>query len=184
MGSFCPRTSVLRPSMADTPVCMKSRGYSLAIGFMGTPLIFIRRVAKGFGLSSMGSPRPLNTRPIISRDTSSSRGRPANRTLVDAIDNPRVPPKAWIIAISSVTSSTLPIRVFPPGSVISTISSNPTPLTPSTITMGPEMCDRPIYSFPCIICTSPPGYPSDRLCLLADHQTRQLYRQVFWFSSA
>ncbi len=38
MGSFWPRISVFMPSMQESPVWMKSRGYVRASGLMGTPL--------------------------------------------------------------------------------------------------------------------------------------------------
>ena len=37
IGSFCPRTSGLSPSMAETPVWMKSSGKSRAVGLIGSP---------------------------------------------------------------------------------------------------------------------------------------------------
>ena len=38
IGSFCPRTSVLRPSIAEMPVSMNSFGWSRATGLIGKPL--------------------------------------------------------------------------------------------------------------------------------------------------
>ena len=38
IGSFCPLTSVLRPSMAVNPVSMNSSGRARAVGFMGEPV--------------------------------------------------------------------------------------------------------------------------------------------------
>ena len=82
IGSFCPRTRVFSPSMADTPVWINSSGYTRAAGFIGRPLISLLSSGRISGPSSIGRPRPSNTRPSISPDTPSSMLRPRNRTLL------------------------------------------------------------------------------------------------------
>ena len=82
IGSFCPRTRVFSPSMADTPVWMNSEGYTRAAGFIGRPLISLLSSGRISGPSSIGRPSPSKTRPSISPDTPSSMLRPRKRTLL------------------------------------------------------------------------------------------------------
>src|SRR3989304_1321478 len=66
-GSFWPRTRLFSPSMLEMPVWMNSCGRSRATGLIGAPMMGRRFSGMSGGRPSMGSPRPLNRRPVISR---------------------------------------------------------------------------------------------------------------------
>ncbi len=76
------------------------------------------------------------------------RGRPVKRTRVFCKDRPTVSPNSSMTASSRPTARTRPVWREPSGAVTSTLSSKPTPLTPSTTKSGPEMDLRPRYSRP------------------------------------
>ena len=58
-GSFWPRTSVFKPSIAEMPVSMKSRGGTRRVGLIGAPHSGRRASPMGRGRPSFGSPTPL-----------------------------------------------------------------------------------------------------------------------------
>ena len=60
MGSFCPRTSVASPSIAETPVRIGSRGVARAVGLIGRPWTCDVVAPNTGGPPSSGSPRPLH----------------------------------------------------------------------------------------------------------------------------
>ncbi len=68
IGSFCPFTSVLSPSMTENPVSINSSGLALAEGFIGKPVIGAHFSGINIGKPSMGINEPLNIRPIISEE--------------------------------------------------------------------------------------------------------------------
>ena len=123
IGSFCPRTRVFNPSIADTPVWINSSGYALAAGFMGRPLISLLSSGKISGPSSMGRPRPSKTRPSISSDTPSCMLLPRKRTLeLDRLIPVEFSNNCTKALFPSI-SSTLHLRVSPFASSISASSS-------------------------------------------------------------
>ncbi len=91
IGSFCPLTSVIMPSITETPVWMKAFGYSRCSGFIGSPLISRNLSAIGSGKSSFGLPNPSNTLPKSSFETGISITRPTNFAFVPDTDSPVVP---------------------------------------------------------------------------------------------
>ena len=98
IGNFWPRTRVLKPSMAEIPVWMKSEGLSRATGFIGTPIMGIRFSGMMGGRPSIGSPRPLKIRPIMSLETPNRATSSTSRIRVDATSMPKVPSRTWITA--------------------------------------------------------------------------------------
>ena len=93
----------------------------------------------------MGSPVPEKMRPTISGARARRMGRPVKRTAVPDSDSPLVPANTWMTARSPSSATTRPVRT-PSAVRISTSSSLPAPLTPSTATSGPLMSERPRYS--------------------------------------
>ena len=115
MGSFCPRTSVFSPSIAEMPVWMNSCGRCRATGLIGAPMIGSRFSGMSGGSPSIGSPSPLNRRPIISLETPSR--ATSSRRLIDVLarSSPVVSSKTWITAFFSETSMTWPPRTVSSG---------------------------------------------------------------------
>ena len=148
IGSFCPLTRVINPSITDTPVWMKSFGYSRCSGFIGSPLISINWSAIGSGNPSFGLPNPSKTLPSTSLDTGISITFPTNFALVPEIDNPVVPSKTWTIALPFPTSRTLPSLLSPSLVSTSTSSSNAAFSTSSTTTRGPLISAILLYWTP------------------------------------
>ena len=93
----------------------------------------------------MGSPAPLKMRPTISGASARRMGLPVKRLAVPESVMPLVPANTWMTARSPSNAAMRPRRV-PVAVFISTISSKPTPFTPSTATSGPLMSERPKYS--------------------------------------
>ena len=101
IGSFCPRTSVFRPSIAEMPVSMKSAGCSRVYGLIGAP-VMSRRFSGMIGAPpSIGLPVPFRMRPSSSGETSIFATSSRKRTSVFATSMPRVPSKTWMTATSS-----------------------------------------------------------------------------------
>ena len=82
---------------------------------MGAPMIGSRFSGMSGGSPSIGSPRPLNRRPIISLDTPSR--ATSSRKLIEVLakSSPVVPSKTWITAFFSDTSITWPPRTVSSG---------------------------------------------------------------------
>ena len=93
IGSFCPLTSVSIPSITETPVWMKSFGYSLCSGFIGAPLISKNESATGSGKPSFALPKPSKTLPSTCSDTGISITFPTNFAFVPDTERPVVPSK-------------------------------------------------------------------------------------------
>ena len=146
IGSFCPRTSVFRPSIAETPVCINSSGYALAAGFIGNPLMSRRSSGRISGPPSIGRPRPSNTRESISSDTPSSILLPRKRTLLLSRLIPVEASNSCTRALPSSISRTLQRRFSPFASSISPSSSYATSLTPRTSIRGPATSCMVLYS--------------------------------------
>ena len=70
----------------------------------------------------MGTPRPLKTRPIMSRETPRRATSSWRRTLVAFTSRSDVSSSTWITACSSETSSTCPFRSSPLGRISFTIA--------------------------------------------------------------
>ncbi len=113
IGSFWPLTSVNIPSMTETPVWIKSLGYSRCSGFIGSPFMSKNLEAIGSGSPSIGLPSPSNTLPKTSSDTGISITFPMNLALVPETERPVVPSKTWTIALPLPTSSTFPNLLSP-----------------------------------------------------------------------
>ena len=122
IGSFCPWIRVVIPSMTETPVWMKSRGYSRAVGLMAEPLTSRSSAAWGSAEPSLLCPRPFMTRPSICSLTPKVSGSPMKRMPVSGRSSPSVPSKAWTQTTSSLVSSTWPALLFPSEPWISTSS--------------------------------------------------------------
>ena len=146
IGSFCPLTSVLSPSIADIPVCMNSAGYTLAAGFIGSPLMSRLSSGRISGSPSIGLPMPSKTLPSISSETPSSMLRPRNLTLLESRLMPAEFSNSWTIAFVPSTSSTLHLLFSPFDSSISPSSLYVTPSTPRTIIRGPATSCIVLYS--------------------------------------
>ena len=106
MGSFCPRTNVFIPSMAEMPVSMKSDGGNRRAGFAGAPQIGRMASPTGAPSPSMGSPTPLNARPRSSLPTTVLATSPLNVTSTCAGGKPNVSSSTWITVTSSPASIT------------------------------------------------------------------------------
>ena len=81
IGSFCPRTSVFRPSIAEMPVSMKSAGRARRAGFIGAPST--GRIASpiGGGRPSIGAAGSVEcARPSSSRPTTAVATSPVSTT--------------------------------------------------------------------------------------------------------
>ena len=98
------------------------------------------------GPSSIGLPRPSNTRPSISSDTPSSMLRPRKRTLLLERLIPAELSKSCTSTSLPLTSSTLQRLVSPSASSISPSSSYVTPSTPRTSISGPATSCMVLYS--------------------------------------
>jgi hypothetical protein len=122
--------------MALSPVWMNSLGTSLAAGLMIPPLTSLRSVLRGTGMPSKGWKLPLKTLPMSSSLMGILRVSPVNLILT-LRSIPLVSPKHWTMAQSLLTSRTEPVTISPLGLRMFTISSKATPLTPSTMRMGP-----------------------------------------------
>ena len=111
-GSFCPRTRVVSASIADTPVSTGSAG--------GSRMRRVERAAgdrraarapSTGGPPSIGSPRPLQTRPSQPAPTGIRSGSPGERDRVRRRGRmPSVPSSTWTTARSRSTSRTSPCR--------------------------------------------------------------------------
>ncbi len=148
IGSFCPLTRVIIPSITDMPVWIKSFGYSRCSGFIGSPLMSINLSAIGSGSPSFGLPSPSNTLPSTSFDTGISMTLPTNFALVPEMDSPVVPSKTCTIALPFPTSKTLPSLLSPSDVPISTSSSKAALSTSSTTTSGPLISAILLYWTP------------------------------------
>ena len=148
MGSFCPLTRVSMPSMTETPVWMRSVGYSRLSGFIGAPFTSRKALATGSGRPSWGLPSPSNTLPRSWSDTGSSIVFPRKRALVPDTERPEVPSKTWTTALPNPVSSTLASLRLPVLSSISTSSSKAALSTPSTTRSGPLISATLLYSSP------------------------------------
>ena len=113
IGSFWPRTSVFITSMVEMPVWMNSAGFARATGLIGAPRIGRRFSGMIGGRPSIGSPSPLNRRPIISRLTPILATSSRRLSEVLARSMPRVSSNTWITALRSETSMTCPPRMLP-----------------------------------------------------------------------
>jgi hypothetical protein len=89
IGSFWPRTSVASPSIAETPVRTASRGTSRRAGLIGVPATARRCEPVTGGPPSIGTPRPLLTRPSQRSVTGICSGAPLNATTVARRPDPR-----------------------------------------------------------------------------------------------
>ncbi len=138
IGSFCPRTRVVRASIVDTPVMTGSRGGSRCTGFSGQPFTGAERGPAIGGPPSSGSPRPLQIRPSHSGPTASRSGWFANRTSTPPADRPSVPSRTCTVAREPSTSRTRPWRSASPSTWMVANSSQPTPSISSTISSGPR----------------------------------------------
>ena len=108
IGSFWPRTSVVRASIAEMPVRTGSLGRSRRVGFSGLPATERTTCPEIGGPPSIGSPRPLQTRPSQPSPTGISTGAPEKVTVVDRGTRPSVPSKTCTTARSWSTSRTMP----------------------------------------------------------------------------
>ena len=90
---------------------------------MGIPLMSRVCSAIRGAPPSMGSPRPLKTRPNMSRDTGRVCTLPRKRTFVSFVSMPEVPSKTCTSARSDSISRTRPRRLSPLASSISASSS-------------------------------------------------------------
>ena len=110
IGSFCPRTRVLRPSIAEIPVWIKSDGSAREQGLIGLPTIVRRSAGTTGGASSIGSPTPLKILPrrpgLRSREGPSS----VKTTLVPLTSRPTVSSRTWTTTWSAEISRTCPRR--------------------------------------------------------------------------
>ena len=108
-----PRPQVCRPSMARTLVLMGLRMFSRSSGVTPLPSILLDSLNKSGPLLSIGSPKPLRTRP---RSCSEHQIRGAALTF--SILSPRETPETLDSAIRSVRSLWKPmtsaIELFPP----------------------------------------------------------------------
>ncbi len=109
-GSFCPRTSVFIPSMAEIPVSMKSDGRARRTGFNGAPAIGRSASPTGGGSPSTGAPRPSNARPRSSRPTTVVGTSPVRMTSARRGASPIVSSSSWMTTTRSDASSTCPRR--------------------------------------------------------------------------
>ena len=118
---------------------MNSAGLSRATGLIGAPSSGRRFSGMIGGSPSIGSPRPLKRRPIISRLTAIR--ATSSRRLIEVLARsiPRVSSNTWITAFLSDTSITWPPRTLPSCTWISTIAPNDRSRAPSTNRSGPEM---------------------------------------------
>src|SRR3990170_2694800 len=145
-GSFCPRTSVLSPSIVEMPVWMNSAGCSREYGLIAAPVISTRFCGTIGGPPSIGSPDPLRIRPSMSRDTFSLIVSPRNFT-VDWRSIPAVPSNTWTTTMSFEVSRTWPRFRVPSGRPTSTSSPYPTHSVFSTNRSGPAISRIVRYSF-------------------------------------
>ncbi|OPZ39923.1 MAG: hypothetical protein BWY99_01226 [Synergistetes bacterium ADurb.BinA166] len=146
IGSFCPRIRVSSTSIDETPVEMKSLGYSLPIGFIAAPPTGRRTPPSTGPQSSSGSPSPEKVLPSMAGDRAISSSRPVNRTDVPAGESPSVPANTCTSVAFSLTRTTRPVREVPSCERTSTISSYPAWGIPPSIRNGPEMLFTPTYS--------------------------------------
>src|SRR3972149_4861607 len=139
MGSFCPRTSVFSPSIADMPVCTKKSGFSRAAGFMGSPLM--SRYSSGIigGRPSIGSPKPFRTLPKSSFETPILAVSPVGSTLEASESMPGVPCNTCTMAVAPMSWSICPVRFSPSASSTTHISPRLPPESFSTKMSGPDM---------------------------------------------
>ena len=139
IGSFWPRTRVISSSITEMPVSTGSAGGRRNAGLIGNPVTGAVCSPVTGGPPSRGSPRPLQTRPSQRGPTGIRSGLPANSTVVPAGSMPAVPSSTCTTARSPSASSTRPCRGCPPpSSRMVANSSQPTPLTPRTISSGPR----------------------------------------------
>ena len=148
IGNFWPLTRVLRPSIDEIPVWIKSSGKSLRSGFIDSPFISRNFSPTGSGRPSIGLPRPSNTLPNNWSVTGISIVLPKNRVFVSETDSPVVPSKTWTTAVPPPISRTRPKRFAPAGVVISTSSSNAELVTPLITNNGPLISEILVYSKP------------------------------------
>ncbi len=121
-GSFWPRTRVLNPSMADTPVWMNERGFSREMGLMGTPETGRTWSARTRGKPvPAAAPEPSRILPMRSSETPRRASRSTSEMVVAATSRPMVSSKTWTTVMSSETSMTWPFRGALPGLVIVTV---------------------------------------------------------------
>jgi len=92
--------------MADTPVSMKSAGWSRRYGLIGDPVTSRRFSGMTGAPPSIGLPVPFSTRPNSSGATSTLATSSRKRTVVLSTSMPRVPSKTWMTAMSSLISRT------------------------------------------------------------------------------
>ena len=146
IGSFCPLTRVLRPSMADIPVCMKCEGFSLATGFIGRP--FMSSLISGMtgGSPSIGSPMPLNVLPSMSMERPVFATSPLKYTLESSASIPAVPSSTWMTAVPSISWRTWPFFISPLLRRTSAISPTRPPRTLSRKRRGPDIRLMVLYS--------------------------------------
>src|SRR5512138_668083 len=142
IGSFCPRTSVFMPSIAETPVSMKSCGFSRRITLRAAPAIGRRASAMGVGKPSAGRPRPSRTRPSIARETPSFATSPESVTSTRSGAMPRVSSSTWIATRAPEISMTWPRRSSAPAR-IRTISPSRAEGTASRKRSGPAIACAP-----------------------------------------
>src|SRR5438309_11046509 len=145
-GSFCPRTSVLRPSIVEMPVWMNSAGCSREYGLIAEPVMSTRFSGTIGGPPSIGSPAPLRMRPSMSCETFSLIVSPRNFT-VDWRSIPAVPSNTWTTTMSFEESRTCPRFRVPSGRFTSTSSPYPTHSVFSTKIRGPAISVIVRYSF-------------------------------------
>src|SRR5512133_2514617 len=142
IGSFCPRTSVFMPSIAETPVSMNSCGFSRRITLSAAPAIGKRASAMGAGTPSAGRPRPSRTRPSIVRETPSFATSPESVTSTRSGAMPRVSSSTWIATRVPEISMTCPRRSSAPAR-IRTISPSRAAGTASRNRRGPAIACAP-----------------------------------------
>ena len=139
IGSFWPRTSVFRPSIAETPVWTKSAGLSRAYGLIGIPLMSGRSSGTMGGPLVPGPSQAVEDPPEhLERDIEPRRlAREADRGYRGRRSR-FVPSKTWTTATSREMSSTCPVRVSPSGRTIAATSPYEMRRGRSTKISGPE----------------------------------------------
>ncbi len=156
MGSFCPLTRVLVPSMVEIPVWMKALGFSRDAGLMAAPMISLSTSGTMAGPPSLGLPDPDRTRPMMLGARGILMTSPVNLTAL-SLDSPPVPSKTWTTTISSEVSRTCPLFNSPPV-LISTSSPKPTGSVFSTKIRGPLISLIVLYSLVIAVAILDPPY--------------------------